>query len=47
MENTCFLVDGELFHPGDSFTVPEDPVFGITVSPGSRRTHVSSRRSWR
>ena len=26
VENSCFLVDGELFHPGDSFTVPEDPV---------------------
>ncbi len=26
VENTCFMVDGELFHPGDSFTVPEDPV---------------------
>lgn len=24
--NTGFLVDGELFHPGDSFTVPADPV---------------------
>ena len=24
--NTGFLVDGELFHPGDSFTVPEEPV---------------------
>ena len=24
--NTGFLVDAELFHPGDSFTVPEDPV---------------------
>ena len=24
--NTGFLVEGELFHPGDSFTVPEDPV---------------------
>jgi L-ascorbate metabolism protein UlaG (beta-lactamase superfamily) len=24
--NTGFLIDGELFHPGDSFTVPEDPV---------------------
>src|SRR4029079_12666612 len=23
--NPGFLVDGELFHPGDSFTVPEDP----------------------
>ena len=26
MENTGFVVDGSLFHPGDSFTVPEDPV---------------------
>lgn len=26
VENSCFMVDGELFHPGDSFTVPEDPV---------------------
>ena len=26
VENRCFLVDGEVFHPGDSFTVPEDPV---------------------
>jgi L-ascorbate metabolism protein UlaG (beta-lactamase superfamily) len=24
--NTGFLVDSELFHPGDSFTIPEDPV---------------------
>jgi L-ascorbate metabolism protein UlaG (beta-lactamase superfamily) len=23
--NTGFLVDGEVFHPGDSYTVPEDP----------------------
>jgi L-ascorbate metabolism protein UlaG (beta-lactamase superfamily) len=26
VENSCFLVDGELFHPGDSFTIPQDPV---------------------
>jgi len=26
VENTGFMVDGSLFHPGDSFTVPEDPV---------------------
>jgi L-ascorbate metabolism protein UlaG (beta-lactamase superfamily) len=26
VENTCFMIDGGLFHPGDSFTVPEDPV---------------------
>jgi L-ascorbate metabolism protein UlaG (beta-lactamase superfamily) len=26
VQNTCFLVDGEVFHPGDSLTVPEDPV---------------------
>jgi L-ascorbate metabolism protein UlaG (beta-lactamase superfamily) len=24
--NTGFLVDGDLFHPGDSLTVPEEPV---------------------
>ena len=24
--NTGFLVEGDVFHPGDSFTVPEDPV---------------------
>jgi len=24
--NTGFLVEGELFHPGDSFTVPDEPV---------------------
>ena len=23
--NVGFLVDGEIFHPGDSYTVPEDP----------------------
>jgi L-ascorbate metabolism protein UlaG (beta-lactamase superfamily) len=25
IENTGFMIDGTLFHPGDSFTVPEDP----------------------
>jgi L-ascorbate metabolism protein UlaG (beta-lactamase superfamily) len=25
VENTGFMVDGSVFHPGDSFTVPEDP----------------------
>ncbi len=29
--NTGFLVDGELFHPGDSFTIPEDPVNTLLV----------------
>ena len=24
--NTGFLVEGDIFHPGDSFTVPEEPV---------------------
>jgi L-ascorbate metabolism protein UlaG (beta-lactamase superfamily) len=24
--NTGFLIEGEVFHPGDAFTVPEDPV---------------------
>ena len=29
--NTGLLVDGELFHPGDSFTVPEDPARTLLV----------------
>jgi L-ascorbate metabolism protein UlaG (beta-lactamase superfamily) len=29
--NTGFLVDSELFHPGDSFTIPEDPVNTLLV----------------
>ena len=29
--NTGFLVDGTVFHPGDSFTVPEDPVAVLLV----------------
>jgi L-ascorbate metabolism protein UlaG (beta-lactamase superfamily) len=29
--NTGFLVDGELFHPGDSYTVPEEPVGTLLV----------------
>lgn len=29
--NTGFLVQGELFHPGDSFTVPDEPVRTLLV----------------
>jgi L-ascorbate metabolism protein UlaG (beta-lactamase superfamily) len=29
--NTGFSVDGELFHPGDSFTIPEEPVSTLLV----------------
>jgi L-ascorbate metabolism protein UlaG (beta-lactamase superfamily) len=29
--NTGFLVDGLVFHPGDSFTVPEEPVRTLLV----------------
>ena len=29
--NTGYLVDGVVFHPGDSFTVPEDPVRVLLV----------------
>jgi L-ascorbate metabolism protein UlaG (beta-lactamase superfamily) len=29
--NTGFAVDGELFHPGDSFTVPEDKIPTLLV----------------
>ena len=29
--NVGFLLDGEIFHPGDSYTVPEDPVSTLLV----------------
>jgi L-ascorbate metabolism protein UlaG (beta-lactamase superfamily) len=29
--NTGFLVEGEVFHPGDSFTVPDEPVRTLLV----------------
>ncbi len=29
--NVGFMVDGEVFHPGDSYTVPEDPVNTLLV----------------
>jgi L-ascorbate metabolism protein UlaG (beta-lactamase superfamily) len=29
--NVGFMVDGEVFHPGDSYTVPEDPVSTLLV----------------
>jgi L-ascorbate metabolism protein UlaG (beta-lactamase superfamily) len=29
--NVGFMIDGELFHPGDSHTVPEDPVNTLLV----------------
>ena len=29
--HTVFLVDGEVFHPGDSYTIPEDPVSTLLV----------------
>ncbi len=31
VENAGYLIDGELFHPGDSFTVPEEPVPTLLV----------------
>jgi hypothetical protein len=36
-----FLVDGEVFHPGDSYTVPEDPA-GTLLLPGSGPWHSTS-----
>jgi len=27
--NVGFMIDGEVFHPGDSYTVPEDPVAAL------------------
>jgi len=32
--NTGFLIDGNVFHPGDSFTVPQDPVQTLLL-PGA------------
>lgn len=29
--NVGFMVDGDIFHPGDSYTVPEDPVSTLLV----------------
>ena len=36
--NVGFLVDGEVFHPGDSWTVPEDPAPTLLL-PGSGPWH--------
>ncbi|HEV3066212.1 MAG TPA: MBL fold metallo-hydrolase [Streptosporangiaceae bacterium] len=39
--NVGFLVDGEVFHPGDSYTVPEDPA-GTLLLPGSGPWHCTA-----
>jgi hypothetical protein len=39
--NTGFLIEGELFHPGDSFTVPEEPV--RTLAGTDRRALAAGR----
>ena len=36
--NVGFLIDGDIFHPGDSYTVPEDPA-GTLLLPGSGPWH--------
>jgi L-ascorbate metabolism protein UlaG (beta-lactamase superfamily) len=36
--NVGFLVDGDVFHPGDSYTVPQDPA-GTLLLPGSGPWH--------
>ena len=40
--NVGFLVDGEVFHPGDSYTVPEDPAATLLL-PGSGPWHSTSQ----
>ena len=38
--NTGFLVEGEVFHPGDSYTIPEiwsTPSWSRSAPPGSRQ----------
>ena len=37
-----FLVDGEVFHPGDSYTVPEDPA-GTLLLPGNGPWHSTAQ----
>jgi L-ascorbate metabolism protein UlaG (beta-lactamase superfamily) len=39
--NVGFLVDGEVFHPGDSYTVPGDPA-GTLLLPASGPWHKTS-----
>jgi L-ascorbate metabolism protein UlaG (beta-lactamase superfamily) len=39
--NVGFMVDGEVFHPGDSWTVPEDPAATLLL-PGSGPWHSTS-----
>jgi L-ascorbate metabolism protein UlaG (beta-lactamase superfamily) len=31
IDNTGFVIDGEVFHPGDALTIPEDPVPTLLV----------------
>jgi L-ascorbate metabolism protein UlaG (beta-lactamase superfamily) len=31
VRNVCFLVDGAVFHPGDSFTLPDAPVTALLL----------------
>jgi hypothetical protein len=31
ISNSCFAVDGEIYHPGDSFTVPHERVPTVLV----------------
>jgi len=40
--NVGFLVDGEVFHPGDSYTVPEESA-GTLLLPGSGPWHSTSQ----
>lgn len=39
--NTGYLVDGELFHPGDSFTVPDVPVGTLLVPAAAPWSKIS------
>jgi L-ascorbate metabolism protein UlaG (beta-lactamase superfamily) len=40
--NVGYLVDGEVFHPGDSYTVPEDSA-GTLLLPGSGPWHSTAQ----
>jgi L-ascorbate metabolism protein UlaG (beta-lactamase superfamily) len=31
VSNVCYLIDGAVYHPGDSFTVPSEPVQAVLI----------------
>jgi L-ascorbate metabolism protein UlaG (beta-lactamase superfamily) len=46
VENTGFLVEGDVFHPGDALTVPGVPVDTLLVPVQGSWTHLSATIDW-